>query len=82
MTHDCATRSPGNYCPSCHPSFCDTNVAPPPAPPEPAHVILTKGGITRRILKAEATREVMAAIAWEPHHPLDYSLTPTPKENQ
>jgi hypothetical protein len=73
--HSCATRGPSKtgYCPSCAPSPHDTNVAPPPAPLDPEHILMTKQGQTRRILKADATPEVMAAFFWEPWHPTDYA---------
>jgi hypothetical protein len=53
-------------------SPADTNIAPPSQPPEPPHVLLTKGGQERRILKAQATPDVMSAFSWEAHHPADY----------
>jgi hypothetical protein len=76
MTHKCRQydRCPHNPdgCPSCAPSPSDQNVTPSPAPIEPDHIRMVKGGIERRILKSLATREVMAAIVWEDWHPADY----------
>lgn len=82
-SHRCDQRGPSKtgYCNSCAPSPYDQNVAPPPAPPEPEHVICVKAGQERRILKELATPDVMAAITWDPWHPVDYRDQPKRKPN-
>jgi hypothetical protein len=45
-------------------SPADTNIAPPQAPAEPPHVLLTKGGQERKIPLADVTPELRAALLW------------------